>query len=300
MTEPTGPFKRNAQGLPYLSPSQASTLLGCPARWHFRNILKRPDPSSPQQALGHAAHAGLEAWAKAILKGEKPSPAMAGDAASANAIERCQKEPGILSTKTGKQIYDSPEQFAKFAAGHAIAATNWLLDRLNEGWSIEAVEAKMSRPIDVAGVGVILNEGRLDMLLRNPKGRRVIFDLKTATKSPSSDGQGGFKQERRNTLQLAQYGSAMKADDLLVLTSIKRKTAKDGSTAFDIAPSTLSLTPELMRWADRAFCMAARVIERQDFDPNPIGAGFSCSPSGCNFFGECVGAQPGEAGGDDE
>ena len=44
-----------------LSPSQVSSIMDCAYRWHAKQVLKMPEPSTSNQILGRAVHAALAA-----------------------------------------------------------------------------------------------------------------------------------------------------------------------------------------------------------------------------------------------
>jgi hypothetical protein len=52
-----------------LSPSQASTFLGCSAKYRFKYVLGLPDPAGGGAARGRAVHKAIEHYIRAKIAG---------------------------------------------------------------------------------------------------------------------------------------------------------------------------------------------------------------------------------------
>ena len=52
-----------------LSPSQASTFLGCSAKYRFKYVLGLPDPAGGGAARGRAVHKAIEHYMRAKIAG---------------------------------------------------------------------------------------------------------------------------------------------------------------------------------------------------------------------------------------
>lgn len=277
---------RDEDGAPYLRPSALATLLSCPAKWARVYVDGQPDPSGPEARLGTCAHSGLQAAAEAFIAGNQAST-RAIEHAVLERVERSFAEEGQLVNRLGEEVFD-PEEFKTLACQLAFKACTWLSDRVSEGWHVLASEKVSRGDYDVEGVGRIRSKGHIDLVLADPYGLHFIVDLKTSSKAPISDGNGGYRQERKHTLQLGQYArNEGGIAGLIILTVAYRAKGVDTFT------SMVPWNDALEAWVHQAFSHAARIVMRQDFTANPIGAGFLCAPKWCAFWDSCPSAQPG-------
>jgi RecB family exonuclease len=160
-----------------LSPSQASTYLGCSAKWWFRYGLGLPDPASGAAVRGRAVHKAIEYYMRAKLAG-----VILDDADLQHDWD---------------QIWDEQSADAEFAAGenveslkesgHALAS-KYLRKAAPEIRPV-AVEVPVSG--EIAGVPV---RGIADILTADG----MVVDIKTASRKPS-----GLAAD--HALQLATY-----------------------------------------------------------------------------------------------
>lgn len=161
-----------------LSPSQLSTWLDCAARWMFRYIEGRPDPSTPTQALGRAVHAAVgEAMQYRINTGETLD---AEKALSAFCAAWAREAEGV----EGFEV----EAALKLGA-EGVGLTEIYLDQAG----LEPAAAEINVDGEIGGVRV---RGIVDIL--DIEGR--VIDVKTSSRAPSS--MGG-----RARLQAATYST---------------------------------------------------------------------------------------------
>jgi RecB family exonuclease len=180
-----------------LSPSQASTFLGCSAKYRFKYVLGLPDPAAGGAARGRAVHKPIEHYMRAKI---------AGLTLDAEAI-----------TDEWDEIWDEACEGAEFAADENIEAlkasgaqlAGKYLREAAPGIQPLAVEVPVSG--EIAGVKV---RGIVDIL--DAEGR--IIDIKTAPRKPSRiSGDHAFQLATYATL-LADSVSGHTRIDSLVAT----------------------------------------------------------------------------------
>jgi RecB family exonuclease len=160
-----------------LSPSQASTFLGCSAKYRFKYVLGLPDPAGGGAARGRAVHKAIEHYMRAKISGLELD--------------------GEAVTDEWDEIWDDACEGAEFAAHENIEALKASGAQLAGKYLREAapriqplaVEVPVSG--EIAGVKVC---GIVDIL--DTEGR--IIDIKTASRKPS-------KVSGDHAFQLATY-----------------------------------------------------------------------------------------------
>jgi RecB family exonuclease len=160
-----------------LSPSQASTYLGCSAKWWFRYGLGLPDPASGGAVRGRAVHKAIEYYMRAK---------MAGVILDARDLEH-----------DWDQIWDEQSSDAEFAAGENVESLKETGHALASKYLREAAPeirpAAVEVPVsaEIAGIPV---RGIADILTTDG----IVVDIKTASRKPS-----GLAAD--HALQLATY-----------------------------------------------------------------------------------------------
>jgi RecB family exonuclease len=178
-----------------LSPSQASTFLGCSAKYRFKYVLGLPDPAGGGAARGRAVHKAIEHYMRAKIAGlELDDEAI---------------------TDEWDDIWDEACEGAEFAAHDNIEAlkasgaqlAGKYLREAAPGIRPLAVEVPVSG--EIAGVKV---RGIVDIL--DAEGR--IIDIKTASRKPSRiSGDHAFQLATYATLLADSVSGETRIDSLV-------------------------------------------------------------------------------------
>jgi CRISPR/Cas system-associated exonuclease Cas4 (RecB family) len=160
-----------------LSPSQASTFLGCSAKWWFRYGLGLPDPPAGGAVRGKAVHSLVEYAMRAKIAGVVLEAGGLADAWDA--------------------VWDSAAEGAEFAADDDVEALKASGARLAHKYLTEAVPAIEPAAVEVPVSGTIAGvsvRGIADLVTTDG----MVVDVKTASRKPS-----GLAAD--HALQLATY-----------------------------------------------------------------------------------------------
>jgi CRISPR/Cas system-associated exonuclease Cas4 (RecB family) len=160
-----------------LSPSQASTFLGCSAKYRFKYLLGIADPAGGGAVRGRAVHKAIEHYLRAKISGlELDGEAITGE---------------------WDEIWDDACEGAEFAAYEDVEALKRSSAQLAGKYlreaapSIQALAVEVPVSGEIAGVKV---RGIIDIL--DAEGR--IIDIKTSSRKPS-------KVAGDHAFQLATY-----------------------------------------------------------------------------------------------
>jgi CRISPR/Cas system-associated exonuclease Cas4 (RecB family) len=159
-----------------LSPSQASTFLGCSAKYRFKYVLGLPDPAGGGAVRGRAVHKEIEYYMRAK---------MADLALDGEAI-----------TDEWDKIWDDACEGAEFAAHEDVEALKASGAQLVDKYLCEAAPKIQPLAVEVPVSGEIAGvkvRGIIDIL--DAEGR---IDIKTASRKPS-------KISGDHAFQLATY-----------------------------------------------------------------------------------------------
>jgi CRISPR/Cas system-associated exonuclease Cas4 (RecB family) len=163
----------------YLSPSQASTYLGCQAKWYFRYMFGLPDPAGGGAVRGKAVHQVIEYALAAKMAGVALGPADLADA--------------------WDRAWDIAAEGAEFQQFDDIEALKGSGARLTHKWIHEAAPAVQPAAVEqpfageIAGVRV---RGIADIVTTDG----MVIDLKTSSRKPN-----GISAD--HALQLATYAA---------------------------------------------------------------------------------------------
>ncbi len=166
----------------YESHSSISTYRGCPLRYGFRYVERRPGEVSPGQfAFGNAVHKAFEAFGRARIS------------ARAGAVVEPRRK--VLQAAFDRKITTcglSPGEIDE-ARRRFVAVLERFLDR-EAASATEPVGVELGFGVDVAlpaapadGVGTIRFVGYVDRVDRAPDGSTVIVDYKTGRPRSQSD-----------------------------------------------------------------------------------------------------------------
>ena len=149
-----------------LSPSQVSNLMDCAYRWHAKQVLKMPEPPTPNQILGRAVHAALAANFEQKCETKTDLPVIGVLAVYREAWD-------VLSAETEFPDAEDPEALGQVGEGLVTKYMEEAAPRIEPA----AVELRVEGVI--AGVRVT---GYIDLL--DTDG--CVIDIKTAKARPSS------------------------------------------------------------------------------------------------------------------
>jgi RecB family exonuclease len=178
-----------------LSPSQASTYLGCSAKWWFRYGLGLPDPAGGGAVRGKAVHKAVEHYMRAKMAGI------------------------VLDTadlaQDWDQIWEDAEDSAEYAAHENVEAlkesgrTLALKYLCEAAPAIEPVAVEVPVTGEIAGVKV---RGIIDII--DEDGR--IIDIKTSSRTPSKvSGDHAFQLATYTHLLGPKASGATRIDSLV-------------------------------------------------------------------------------------
>ncbi len=236
-----------------LSPSQVRCFMDCQARWWFKHVLRYPDTSNGNMALGRAVHTALGQNFAQKMESYEDLP-IAGVLAlfrQAWAFEREQAE------------FRDDEDPAELASCGEILVAKYL-DRVAP-W-IEPVGVELHVEGEIAGVRV---QGWVDLL--DVSGR--IIDIKTSARKPSC-----IDPEYR--FQIATYAQLTPgaSGEARIDTLVKTKTPALVTQSFTITEQDLLATREL-------YPLAQRVMRSEEYMPNRLS--LSCSRRNCSYWRNC-------------
>jgi len=189
----------NAATMPgeILSPSQASTFLGCSAKYYFKYVMGMPDPAGGGAARGRAVHKAIEHYMRAKIAGLD--------------LE------GEAITEYWDEIWDESTEGIEFAAHEDIDGLKASGSQLAAKYFREAAPhiqpAAVEVPVagEIAGVKV---RGIVDILDLNG----CIIDVKTSSRKPSKiSGDHAFQLATYSAL-VGDYASGETRIDSLVST----------------------------------------------------------------------------------
>jgi RecB family exonuclease len=164
-----------------LSPSQASTFLGCSAKYRFKYVLGLPDPAGGGAARGRAVHKAIEHYMRAKIAGLQLD--------------------GEAITDEWDEIWDEATEGAEFAAREDVEALKASGAQLAGKYLREAAPKIQPLAVEVPVSGEINGikvRGIVDIL--DAEGR--IIDIKTASRKPS-------KISGDHAFQLATYATLL-------------------------------------------------------------------------------------------
>lgn len=234
-----------------LSPSQASTFLGCSAKYRFKYVLGIPDPAAGGAVRGRAVHKAIEYYMRAKINGLTLD--------------------GEAITDEFDEIWDGACEGAEFAAKEDVEALKTSAAQLAGKYLREAAPSIQPLAVEVPVCGEISGvkvRGIVDIL--DSEGR--IIDVKTASRKPS-------KISGDHAFQLATYAT-------LLADSVSGETRIDSLVATkDPQLIQIDHTPGAggRKLVERMYPLVAEGIASGLFLPNR--ASTLCSY--CPYRGEC-------------
>jgi putative RecB family exonuclease len=151
---------------PYLSPSSAGAFDGCPRRWMFKYVERRPEPSGQAAIVGSFVHEVLEALCQL------------------DPTERTQDRARILARERWPEVEVNPDYLALALEPDDARAFRWQawlavvgLWQLENPADVDVLATEQKVTAELAGVpflGIIDRVDRID-------GRLVISDYKSGT-----------------------------------------------------------------------------------------------------------------------
>lgn len=149
---------------PYLSPSSATAFDGCPRRWMFKYVERRPEPSGQAAIVGSFVHEVLEALCGL------PAPARTQD--RAKEIARTLW-PSVEENSDYLGLALSDEEARAFRWQAWLAVTG--LWRLEDPADVDVLSTEQKVTAELAGVPFLGIIDRVDRV----NGRLVITDYKS-------------------------------------------------------------------------------------------------------------------------
>ena len=156
-----------------LSPSRAGDFKACPQLFRFRAIDHLPEPTSPQQARGTAAHLALQRFYE--LDRESRSPERLYDL--------FRQAWGRFGSMRSSPVFSAAQDEER---EWGIASLGLLANyfQLENPESFDPLERELDL-LEPIGDGMMIR-GILDRVDRPPDGRIVITDYKTGTAPPET------------------------------------------------------------------------------------------------------------------
>lgn len=169
MSAPTGPMN-------LLTASRVKAWTACPRLHHYRYELgASPVASSAALTFGTAAHAGLEAWWRAI-----------GDDAPADAFHAAA-ERALISIGDDADAYEAARLVAMLAA-YDVRWQRWACST-----EVLGVELEFRAPLRHPTTGTVARTwclaGKIDALVRFADGRVAIVEHKTTSRDATAGGE---------------------------------------------------------------------------------------------------------------
>jgi RecB family exonuclease len=187
----------NAAQMPgeVLSPSQASTFLGCSAKYRFKYVLGLSDPAGGGAARGRAVHKAIEHYMRAKIAGLQLD--------------------GEAITDEWDEIWDEATEGAEFAAREDVEALKASGLQLAGKYLREAAPQIQPLAVEIPVSGEITGvkvRGIVDIL--DAEGR--IIDIKTASRKPSKiSGDHAFQLATYATLLADSVSGETRIDSLV-------------------------------------------------------------------------------------
>lgn len=282
----TNLFKKDAQGVCLISPSQINTLMTCGAKWRFKVVDKMKDPAGIDSKIGNFVHDTLEALAKRKMAGEPTDRKLANQLAYEAAIQYFT-DPVAVKELRGEEPLDAltnGDAYSRMCGNLAEVAWDWFL---NSGLKIVSCERTVDWLLDYQGNPIKVG-GRLDILAEDKDGRIIIIDWKTAGKAPSKSPRGGYVMDRSHANQQLIYARCLKevGIDVKAVGTLKVTKTKTPGAYY----ASVDVTDGMLAWSETIVRAAIRMVFDDALPPNPMGAGPLCAAKYCFAYDVCPGS----------
>jgi hypothetical protein len=279
-------FKKGADGIPQLSPSQINLLLTCGAKWRGKYVDKMKDPGGVDSKIGNFMHEALELAVKSQMDGQD---------ITANDVHRMAYEPAIMYFSDPEQVKElrnddaqealsRSDDVSKLSADLAAVAWNWFKQ---SGMQPIEVEKSVEMLTEFKGNKVKIG-GRLDLLATDRNGDKVIIDWKSSGRAPSKNMTGGYVMDRQHVIQQLIYAKCLIGVGIDVKRVGTLKVTKTRTPAAYYA--FVDVTPGMLAFCDGIIQSAIQMVYSDLLPPNPIGAGALCSSKYCFMWDICPGS----------
>lgn len=285
-----GKFGRFTEdGTPRVSPSQIRRVLTCGARWRYKYLDGREEPTSASMAFGTVIHNVVEEALRRVLDGGEPP-------STDEMVDRVKDYGFAWFTDPEKTAEIPDEEMAEVDPRDLAQEAGESMERLWT-WYLEQdltpvdVEMQVNKTLTVEGVEVV-NRGYPDAFFETEDGRRVVLDWKTSNRSPSIlDDEAEWdvvEMKRNHAYNALVYADALQqegvqVDEVWIVYVVRNKTP-----VVRIARKPLS--EGMLGWARRVTVNGVQRILHDQTEPNPFGAGWRCSSDYCAFWDICPGS----------
>lgn len=268
-------------GTPYVSPSQVTSLLSCPAKWKFSYLEGMKTPTDDNLFLGSAVHKAMEEAVKMMMANVEVQPEDLEHWAS-EYTEQEKEKPWV-------SLVEPPEILAEAAGVLANLMWDWFKD---SGLKPVSVENEVVMRLTHSGPDGIqyANLGFYDLEAEDSRGGIVVLDWKTAAKSPSTDAAGAYILDRKHAYALLTYADALRKQGknvvaIATVTAVKTKVPKLCVARMDLDGKR---GDEMIAWSRAVTDGAVSLIVNRTLSPNPTS--FMCSKQYCAAWDLCPGS----------
>jgi hypothetical protein len=189
----------------HISYSALSTYIDCGQKYFLTRVMKAPEPPAWYFIGGSALHEASEVIDAAIENGETvPDPTQTFLSVFHRLLSDELKNSGVSKEdfKAGgraSKAFPNKENYDWWVANGGAMLSSWISWRLGSGWTIwepeegvKAIELGIEYTVEDAEIKMFI-----DRVMVTPDGELVVLDLKTGSRTPSSD------------LQLAVYAAGI-------------------------------------------------------------------------------------------
>jgi hypothetical protein len=267
-----------ADGTPYLSPSQVTSLLRCPAMWRFRYLEGRLGKPNPHLIRGSLGHVCLEALAR--------------DPAELTDLAKLRKDlmPDLVQVLAHDRMQEflPPGMDILLEARRLGAAVLQGAGQLARQTGPRMVEEDCHVRTTIQGQEVALRYVP-DVYL---PGMAMIEDWKFPQRAPTvRHGQAVPRIDHVLSCMLYAWGHrqrGLRVDSVRIshLTAPANRSLDKGAVGMP-ACTTLRVTDARLAEAKRLFDRAGAIVLSGSLGGNPIGAGWKCDRRYCDHYAVC-------------
>jgi hypothetical protein len=279
-------FKKDAEGIPIVSPSQINLLMTCGAKWRYKYVEKMKDSMGIDAKLGNFVHSALE---QALISHQE------GEGVGVNDVHRFAYESALHYFTDPQQVAElrgadategiaNADYYSRMCGDLAVVGWRWFLQ---SGLKVVSVERSIERVKEYKGNKIKIG-GRLDLLAQDKDGAFVIVDWKTAGKAPFKNAKGGFVMDRSHANQQLIYAQCLKEQgiDVKRVGTLKMTKTKVPQAYF----AYVDVTGGMLAWSESIVEAAINMVYTDTLPPNPLGAGVLCAEKYCFAYHLCPGS----------